>query len=164
MEGVLKVRVADVAGDDAHVVSSLIGAYLRRTELEKTEHGLAQFDGTESLPEAYEREIREPETAFAGSTVLLASDGQYDIGVAVLRPSELGSEIKRLWVHPAHRRKHAGRALLDEVIRRSPDLLRLSVWEWREAALQAYDRAGFVIVPSWESRPALICLERRRRS
>ena len=158
----LSIRaITALHGPDSNSVSSLIEAYLRHTEAEKAAHGLGTFTAGDALPDAYAEEVQQPELAFAGATVLLASRAGRDVAVAVLRPLGVGAEIKRLWVHPDARGTGVGRALLDEIVRREPAHLRLSVWSWRGVARQAYLRSGFTVVPGWDQRPDLVCMERR---
>ena len=38
--------------------------------------------------------------------------------------------------------------------------VRLTVWEWRHDAIGLYRAYGFLVVPSWERRPGLVCMER----
>jgi 8-oxo-dGTP diphosphatase len=159
--GVSIRAITALNGTDSSSVSSLIEAYLRHTEAEKAAHGLGTFTPGDPLPDAYAQEVRRPDLAFAGATVLLASRAGRDVAVAVLRPLGVGAEIKRLWVHPDARGTGVGRAILDEIVRREPAYLRLSVWSWREVARRAYRRSGFAVVPGWDQRPQLVCMERR---
>ena len=156
--------ITSLGGADARSVAGMIDAYLRHTEAEKAAHGLTSYAPGDPLPAAYAEEVRRPEQAFAGATVLLASRAGRDVGVAVLRPLSDGAEIKRLWVDPVARGTGAGRALLQEIVRREPSYLRLSVWSWRNVAIRAYERSGFTVVPGWDNREDLVCMERRSAS
>ncbi len=49
--------------DDRDIVSTLVGAYLRQTEMEKAEHGLVPADTP--LPARYQLEVDDPGAAFA---------------------------------------------------------------------------------------------------
>jgi hypothetical protein len=76
------------------VVSSLVGDYFRQTELEKTEHGLAAYSIGEPLPDGYEVEIARPASAFAGSTVLIATWELNPAGLAVLNRCLSGQRLR----------------------------------------------------------------------
>lgn len=158
---VVTVRTAQFPTDSA-TVARLVGDYLRQTEREKAERGLAAAFGTGLLPDRYQAEVDSPESAFAALTVLVAeADGQA-VGVAVVAIEEatgLG-EIKRLWVAPDRRGSGIGRRLLETAVSMVPGTTRLSVWDWRGPAIHSYQRLGFVEVPSWETRKRLICMER----
>lgn len=158
------VREARFPVDTADV-SRLVDAYLRQTESEKVVRGLASPLEGGRLPDRYQSEVDDPARAFASATVLLASLPAGPVGVVVLTVDPHGSgEIKRFWVDPASRGAGVGRLLLDAVADRVDGSLRLSVWRWRDDALRSYRRAGFVEVPSWESREQLACLQRPARS
>jgi len=143
---------------DAATVSALVGSYLRQTEDEKAERGLAPADVP--LPDRYAREIADPAAVFADRRVLLASVDDIDCGVVVVTPSATGTELSRFWTAPHVRGRGVGSALLGAALDGAVRPVRLSVWEWRDAALRLYRAAGFVAVPSWDDRPGLICLER----
>jgi len=125
---------------------------------------------SERLPDAYRAEIDDPRHAFRAASVLLAHAPDTIVGCAVLvdagdghrsEPPQL--ELKRLWVEPAARGHGVAAALLRAAIERADHaeaVLRLSVWSWREGAIRLYERLGFVMVASWDTRPDLICLER----
>lgn len=72
------------------------------------------------------------------------------IGFALMRVAADEAELLTLAVHPGHRRRGAGRALLDAVIGASRSLaartLFLEVGADNDAARALYDRAGFEIV------------------
>lgn len=163
------IRGADLEGDDARAVSRLVEAYLVQTEAEKAEHlgasasVSASVDGR-GLPERYRSEVDDPRSAYAGAIVLLAELADEPVGVAVVQPSPDAREIKRVWVDPAARGRRVGSALLDAALDGHALPTRLTVWDWREAAVQLYRSRGFVEVPSWDDRPRLLCLERRPAS
>ncbi|GAA3654357.1 GNAT family N-acetyltransferase [Microbacterium marinilacus] len=147
---------------DARAVARLLEDYLRQTEREKAEHGLAP-GGAGRLPPRYQAEVDDPATAFADAVVVVAEAAGSVAGVAVLMEpcgDAVAAEIKRLWVDPAFRRAGIGRLLLQECVDRAAGVVRLSVWDWRTPAVRAYEGLGFVQVPSWESRERLICMER----
>lgn len=140
---------------DAETVGALVGGYLRQTEAEKGERGLAE----ETFPERYGREIHDPETAFDGRVVLVAALDGEDVGLIVSTATASGTELSRFWTDPRGRGRGVGSALLTAALRTVARPVRLSVWEWREPALRMYRAAGFDIVPSWDGRPGLVCLE-----
>ena len=144
---------------DAGSVSALVGDYLRRTEAEKAEHGLV--DPLAAMPARYTREIADPTTVFADRRVLVAAVDGLDCGVLAVGSSGEATEISRFWVTPAARGHGVGSALLTAALRKARRPVRLSVWEWREPALRVYRAAGFEVVPSWDERPGLVCLELR---
>lgn len=145
-----------LAGDG---LSALLAAYHLQTESEK---GVAVANVSE-LPDRYRAEVLDPQTAFAGDTVLLALHG--DVAVGCLAVS--GSEIKRLWTNPDFRGHGVATALLDAALAHaaesSVDTVRLSVWQWRTGAIALYERLGFVITESWDAREDLVCMERAVR-
>ncbi|GAA2227914.1 GNAT family N-acetyltransferase [Herbiconiux moechotypicola] len=184
----MSVRRA-VFPEDAAAVSRLLEAYLRQTEREKVDRGLATDPGDGMLPARYQREVDDPATATAGAAVYLAFPPAVDAvhlpdaeagpapaeaaGILIAVPASGPAagptagptpdevELKRLWVEPVHRASGLGRALLEAAAAGAPEkALRLSVWAWRTDALRAYERAGFLPSPSWEERPQLTCLTR----
>ena len=139
----------------------LVEAYLRQTEREKAAHlAGAPFGDHDELPASYRAEIERSASAYAESSVYLAELGSAAVGVTVLNRVEGTTEIKRLWADPAARGRGVGSALIDAVLREHPERVRLSVWDWREAAIRLYLSRGFVGVPSWDDRPRLVCMER----
>lgn len=164
----MHVREADPRNpQDIAAIGRLVEAYLRRTEEEKSLHGVGQetVDPAAALPEPYAGEVRDPAAAYAGARVLLAEDAEARLGVVVWRPAEepdggMALEVKRLWADPAARGRGIGSALLDGVLAREDGPVRLSVWSWRDRALGLYRSRGFIEVPSWDPRPDLICLRR----
>ncbi|MCS5713410.1 GNAT family N-acetyltransferase [Herbiconiux sp. CPCC 205716] len=151
----------DSTGDRAAVAAMLL-AYHRQTEQEKGA-------SPDELTARYRAEIDDPLDAFTGSTVLVARDRTETtpadaLGMLVLAPAGDGwFEVKRLWVEPSARGRGTARALLRAAAERAEGQgagLRLSVWEWRGAALALYETMGFRRVPSWDPRPGLVCLER----
>ncbi|NEA39100.1 GNAT family N-acetyltransferase [Streptomyces sp. SID11385] len=156
----MTVHVGPVPAGDPRL-RPLLAAYHLRTEEEKG----APVRDPADLPAAYLAEIEYPARAFAGATVLLATDAGTPAGCAVVRtPASAPAELKRLWTSPAHRGRGVGAALMTTATALATEAgapaLRLSVWSWREDALRLYGRAGFHRVPSWESRAELVCLEK----
>lgn len=153
------IRVADLRAADAVHVASLVEDYLRQTEAEKVDHGVATASA--ALPEQYRDEVADPETVYADCVVLVADVDGSVTGVVVVKPLESGdAEIKRLWASPAVRGRGIGSALLDAAVAAVDGPVRLSVWDWREPAIRLYESRGFVVVPSWDERPRLVCLRR----
>lgn len=143
------------------MVSLLIENYLHQTESEKAERGLATYVEGEALAPRYEEEIANPAKAFRDCVVFVATDGGAPVGIVVVKPVDAQLEIKRLWVQPSHRGKSVASSLLRHVFS-STDVgsIRLTVWQWRVAALALYERLGFAKAESWEQRRELVCLER----
>nr|WP_328823960.1 GNAT family N-acetyltransferase [Microbacterium hydrocarbonoxydans] len=159
------LRETDWGGDDVGTVSDLVRAYLVQTESEKRKHGLRQTSVSgAALPERYEREVRDPRTAYAGCTTFLAEFDDRPAGVVIVRTHGGVSEITRLWADPELRGRGIGSALLDAALSRTRDAVRLSVWEWRTAAIRLYESRGFERVASWDDRPGLVCMLRSSRS
>jgi len=152
----LAVRTA-VFPPDATAVGVLVGAYLRQTETEKVQRGLA----AETFAERYAQEIDDPATAFADRRVLLATIDGAEVGLVVASTDPRGTDLSRLWTDPLARGRGVGSALLSAAVAEAARPVRLSVWEWREPALRMYRAAGFEDVPSWDERPGLVCLELR---
>jgi len=152
----LSVRPAVFPRDTA-AVGALVGAYLRQTEAEKAERGLA----ADTFPDRYAREIDDPATAFAGRRVHVAALDEEDVGLVVSTVTPLGTELSRFWTDPRARGRGVGSALLTAALAAAARPVRLSVWEWREPALRMYLSAGFEIAASWDDRPGLVCLELR---
>jgi GNAT superfamily N-acetyltransferase len=97
---------------------------------------------------------------------MVARQGGEPVGMIVLSPAGPGiKEVKRLWVEPSARGAGVGAALLREALHAAglsgTEAVRLTVWEWRHSALRSYLRCGFRMVPSWEDRAGLQCLELR---
>ena len=159
------VRRATLSGPDSAKVGRLVEDYLRQTEREKAEHlPGAPFSDDDELPASYRAEAANPEAAFAGSSVYLAELGPAAVGVAVIRRAGDATEIKRLWADPGARGRGVGSALLDAVLQEQQEPVRLSVWDWRNAAMRLYLSRGFIRVPSWDARPRLVCMERAAAS
>ncbi|WP_285564656.1 GNAT family N-acetyltransferase [Streptomyces sp. RTGN2] len=142
-------------------LSAMLTGYLLQTEAEK---GRPVADAA-ALPERYRAEAEDPDRAFADATVFVARDGDTATGcVVVTAPVDGRVEIKRLWTDPAHRGRGVASALLDAALahaaREGVRTVRLSVWQWRTGALALYERLGFTVVPPWDERPDLICMER----
>lgn len=158
----IDIREVDPA-KERHAVSLLIANYLRQTESEKAERGLAESADAGALPSHYEREIADPSEAFRDCRVFVATDDDVPAGIVVVTSVDDRAEIKRLWVEPGHRGKSIASLLLGRVVSSTDaGVLRLTVWEWREPALALYEKLGFVRVKPWERRPELVCLERTR--
>ena len=143
---------------DSVSVSALLDDYLRQTEAEKVEHGLAPR--TDRLPQRYGREVAHPAESLNGMRVILArADGEV-CGIVVVSTSASGaSEIKRFWTTPAARGRGVGSALISEAVRLAVRPVRLSVWEWREPAIRMYRNLGFAEAEPWDERERLLCLE-----
>ncbi|MFI2645203.1 GNAT family N-acetyltransferase [Streptomyces sp. NPDC018610] len=146
-------------------LAALLAAYHLRTEAEKGEP-VADVDG---LPDRYRAEISDPRTAFAGDTVLLALHGDTAVGCVVVTSLADGqSEIKRLWTDPGFRGRGIASALLGAALAHAAedgaDSVRLSVWEWRTAAIALYERLGFTVTRSWDERDRLVCMRRAARA
>lgn len=153
------IRVADLDAADAAPVAALVDDYLRQTEAEKVDHGIATASA--DLPEQYRREVADPATAYADCMVLVADAEGSVSGVVVVKPLESGeAEIKRLWATPAVRGLGVGSALLDAAVAAVDGPVRLSVWDWREPVIRLYESRGFVVAPPWDDRPRLVCLRR----
>lgn len=152
------IRHADLAGADAVAVARLVGDYLRQTESEKAQRGLASASA--DLPEAYRREVADPAVAYADHAVFVADIDDEVAGVVVLRDVGGELEIKRLWASPAARGRGVGSALLDAAIAAGGGAVRLSVWEWRTDVIRLYESRGFAPVPSWDARAELVCMRR----
>ncbi|MDQ0798799.1 GNAT family N-acetyltransferase [Arthrobacter sp. SLBN-112] len=155
----LTVRPADLEGPDAEAVRRLVTAYLLQTEREKAVHlGHAFADG--HVPGRYHPEIENPARAYAGAEVLVAELGNSPVGVAVLQETASEREIKRVWVDPGARGHRVGSALIDAALRKQDLPVRLTVWDWRGDAIRLYGKRGFRVVPAWDDRPRLLCMER----
>lgn len=156
------VRESSLDDGDTRAVSALVSAYLMQTEREKLEHGVGESSSpAHALPSQYEREVRDPRGAYADCTVLFAEVEQRPVGVVVVRIAGGEAEIKRLWADPGVRGRGVGSVLLDAALALAPVPIRLSVWEWRSAALRLYKSRGFEQVASWDIREALVCMVRR---
>ncbi len=152
-----QVRVRRAAfPQDADAVATAVGAYLRRTEAEKS----GADDDSPELPERYRHEVEDPATAYAAACVLVAELDDVIAGVVVAVPQEGATEIKRLWADPSARGRGVGSALLDAAIAAADGDVRLSVWEWRDEAMRLYASRGFHLVEAWDDRPRLVCMVR----
>lgn len=154
------VRRARLDGPDAAAVTRLVGDYLGQTEREKARHLGGTAHPAHGLPAVYGPELRDPAAAYAGAAVYLAEIDGEPVGVAILNRVGPLLEIKRLWADPAARGRGVGGALLDTVVAAGPGVVRLSVWDWREAAIKLYASRGFRVVESWDGRGRLLCMER----
>ena len=154
------VREAEWPGDAAFV-GAAVSTYLRQTEQEKHDvlGGPAEPEG--ELPERYRPEVRDPATAYAGGRVLVAELTGAPVGVVIALPHAGYTEIKRLWADPAVRGRGVGSALLDAVLVEAEGAVRLSVWDWRDAAIRLYASRGFRPVDPWDDRDHLLCFESR---
>ncbi|AWB85649.1 GNAT family N-acetyltransferase [Mycetocola zhujimingii] len=156
----INIRLVDPAAEP-DVVGRLVGNYLRQTEREKAQRGLAAPAADTALPARYEREISHPAEAFENCQVVMAAVDGVPAGIVVTQSVADVIEIKRLWVEPQHRGKSVGSALIEHVLAFThADIYRLTVWDWREPALATYRRLGFEIVESWDPRAHLVCLQR----
>jgi len=157
----LLVRAADPGGRDSVAIRRLVEVYLRQTELEKAQH-LSGLDHPHdvNVPERYREEVEYPDRAYRSAVVHLAEIDRAPVGVVVMQPTADAREIKRLWVDPTSRGRRVGSTLLDTALRGADLPTRLTVWDWRRDAIALYQSRGFVVVPSWEERPRLVCMER----
>jgi ribosomal protein S18 acetylase RimI-like enzyme len=154
-----RVRPADLALD-ASDVSTAVRAYLAQTEEEKRRESGAASETISALPERYRVEVEDPSTAYDGCRVLVAEVDDAVVGVVVSRADDGFTEIKRLWADPRVRGRGVGSALLDAAIDAAEGEVRLSVWEWRERAIDLYASRGFRLAESWDPRPRLVCMTR----
>lgn len=156
----ITVRPADLTGPDNAAVARLVEAYLLQTEREKVVH-LGQTAEDPGLPARYRAEVDDPARAYADSTVYITASDE-PVGVVVVQQNETSVEIKRVWVDPAARGRRVGSALVDAALGSSARRpVRLTVWDWREEAVQLYRSRGFRVVESWEDRSRLLCMELR---
>ena len=105
--------------------------------------------------------IDDPAAAFAGRHALIATVDGADVGLVVSSSVPEGTELSRVWTDPRSRGRGVGTALLTAALSGAVRPVRLSVWEWREPAVRMYRATGFEVVPSWDDRPGLMCLELR---
>lgn len=150
------IREASFPEDEASV-SALLGDYLRQTEAEKGDHGLAPRAGV--LPDRYAREISDPKKSLAGMRVLVASVDSADCGIIVVTRTAGASEVKRFWTTPPARGHGVGSALIREALRDASRPVRLSVWDWREPAILLYRKLGFSPAAPWDARDRLLFFE-----
>ncbi|MGX5656603.1 GNAT family N-acetyltransferase [Geodermatophilus nigrescens] len=156
------VRVREAGDGDHAAVRRMLTAYHLTTEREKG----CPVDDAARLPSAYRAEIAAGRPA-TGRLFLLLDDDAGAVGTYVLAPTPDRStaELKRLWIEPAERGRGLGELALRDAVRRCADAgtgtLRLSVWEWRSAAISLYRRMGFTDHPPWDPRPGLVFLGRR---
>ncbi|MFJ3727950.1 GNAT family N-acetyltransferase [Streptomyces sp. NPDC090045] len=142
-------------------LAALLAAYHLQTETEKGA-GVADVDG---LPDRYRAEISDPRSAFADDVVLVALSGSATVGcLVVTAPADGRSEIKRLWTDPEFRGRGIASDLLGAALAHTAEsgagTVRLSVWNWRTAAIALYERFGFTVTESWDDRDQLVCMER----
>lgn len=130
------VLAVDISAARAHdpVVIALCAE--QQAELDR------RYAGADNVPTGVHPEI---------SFLVVRSDGE-PVGCAGLQPLEPGmSEIKRMYVQPAHRGQGISRLLLgavEEVARARGDLtLRLETGELQPEALGLYHSAGYVRIP-----------------
>ena len=150
--------------EDAAVVSRLVSAYLHQTEAEKAGRALADLRPDGTIPARYQSEVDDPAAAFVSSTVLLGVMDREAVAMVVLASEAGAGSITRFWVDPVYRGHGVGRRLLADALARLPRPVRLSVWDWRTPAIRSYERSGFAVVPSWETRERLVCMELRTDS
>ena len=133
------IRPWDPEGPDVAAVGRLVGAYLRQTEREKAAHLRGESLPLDAkLPARYRPEAEDPRSAYADATVEVAELDARIVGVLVLRPGDAATRITRLWVATDARGRGVGSALTDTAIAATAGPLRLSVWDWRSAALRLY--------------------------
>ncbi|MFD3658792.1 GNAT family N-acetyltransferase [Streptomyces sp. NPDC058620] len=142
-------------------LTALLTAYHLRTEAEK---GRA-VERADALPARYRTEILSPHSAFADDVVVIARSEGASVGcLVVTAPADGRTEIRRLWVDPAMRGAGVASALvacaLDHAAQIGASPVALSVWSWRTGAIALYERLGFTVVDSWDTRDGLVCMER----
>ncbi|WP_189135955.1 GNAT family N-acetyltransferase [Wenjunlia tyrosinilytica] len=141
-------------------LAGLLSAYHLQTEAEK---GAAVAD-VAALPDRYRAEIVDPRAVFARDAVLVALRGEETAGCVVVAPAAGWTEIKRLWVTPPMRGQGVAAALVAAALKHAgktgAGTVRLSVWNWRTDAIALYERFGFTVVGSWDTRDRLVCMER----
>ncbi|MFJ6939605.1 GNAT family N-acetyltransferase [Streptomyces sp. NPDC101132] len=155
------VRWPDEGLSGRHGPAELLAAYHVQTQAEKGE-AVAGVDG---LPDRYRAEITDPRAAFAADVVLLALAGDATVGCVVVTAFAEGrAEVKRLWTDPAFRGRGVASALVGAALGHAAEsgvrTVRLSVWQWRTAAITLYERLGFTVTDPWDARDGLICMER----
>ncbi len=139
----LEIREADLnAADDAGAVLALLDEYARDP-----------IGQSKALPEEVRARVIPGLRAHPGAFVLLACDGADSIGVAVcFRGFSTFAGLPLINIHDLavtarHRRKGAGRALLEDVLRRARDAgcakVTLEVRDDNEPARRLYKRLGF---------------------
>lgn len=156
-----QVVIARWPDEAASGVDGLLAAYHLRTEAEK---GVEVAD-VAALPDRYRAEVLDPRGAFADDTVLVASVGRTAVGcLVVTAPADGRSEVKRLWTDPAFRGRGIASGLIRAALAHAAECdakaVRLSVWQWRADAIAVYERLGFAVMPSWDERAELVCMER----
>jgi ribosomal protein S18 acetylase RimI-like enzyme len=80
--------------------------------------------------------------------------------VAVINHHPGDTEIKRLWTESQVRGQGLGSALLDAVLAEVSGTISLTVWSWRTHARKLYESRGFTVVPPWDDRAGLVCMQR----
>ena len=139
----LEIREADLhAADDAEAVLALLDEYARDP-----------IGQSKALSEEARARVIPGLRAHPAAFVLLACDGADRIGVAVcFRGFSTFAGLPLINIHDLavtarHRRKGAGRALLEDVLRRARDTgcakVTLEVRDDNEPAMQLYKRLGF---------------------
>lgn len=147
---------------DGDGVAPLLAAYHLQTESEKG----SAIAGAAELPDHYRAEVLSPATAFADDTVLVAMNGTAAVGCLVVTAPVAGqSEVKRLWTDPAYRGRGIASSLVSAALADSVEngvtAVRLSVWKWRTGAIALYERHGFTVTASWDSREDMVCMQNR---
>jgi ribosomal protein S18 acetylase RimI-like enzyme len=158
---VVIVRWPGQSASDQGGPAALLAAYHLQTQAEK---GEAVAD-TADLPERYRAEVMDPGAAFADDVVLVALSGDIAVGCLVVTAPVAGRcEVKRLWTAPQFRGHGIAAGLLSTALTHAAnggaDTVRLSVWQWRTAAITLYERLGFTVTESWDERGQLVCMER----
>jgi GNAT superfamily N-acetyltransferase len=89
--------------------------------------------------------------------LLLVRIGEEAAGIAALKFREDYSEVKRMWIAPAHRGRGLGRMLLsrleDESIAAGFRLIRLDTSKYLPEAGRLYDRTGYTRIPDYNGNP-----------
>lgn len=158
---VVIVRWPGQSTSDQGGPAALLAAYHLQTQAEKGE-SVADTDG---LPERYRAEVVNPRAAFADDVVLVALSGDTAVGCLVVTAPVAGRcEVKRLWTAPEFRGQGIAAGLVGTALAHAAnggaDTVRLSVWQWRTAAIALYERLGFSVTESWDKRDQLVCMER----
>lgn len=143
------VPISGIASVEAHdvpllaVAADLFRAYQRELGVDL---GFQRFEAElDGLPGLY---------APPKGALLLAFSGGEAVGCCGVRPLGQGAcELKRLWVHPGHRKRGFGQMLIGEAIdaarRAGHDRMVLDTLPHLSAALSLYTRWGFSSVPHY---------------
>lgn len=146
-----EIRIRSVGAGDEHALATLIGTVQQL-------HVAARPDvfkaGDAPAFEAWARQ------AIAGgrAQILLAEVDGVSVGYAVFMDEQRVDnafaferrwrEVEQLGVHPDHRRRGVGRALLEHIVASARaagiPAVELNTWAFNEAAHAAFERSGFV--------------------